>query len=80
MTAAHPRTASARRSLTFAREALSKYIRVQIEKAGTDYALAEQTGIPRSTITTALRRQNVTGLLRVAEKIESATSKNSKKT
>jgi len=56
----------------FAREALTKYIRVQIEKAGTDYALAEKTGIPRSTITTALRRQNVTGLLRVAEKIERA--------
>ena len=75
----HPLTASARRSLSFAREALTQYIRLQIAQAGTDYALATLTGIPRSTIAAALRRQNVAGLLRVAEKIESATSKIRKK-
>jgi len=64
------RIAYAKNHLQLAKNELQAYLENEVYKAGSDYELAEKTGIARSTIRAAMSRGNVTGLLRVAEKIE----------
>jgi len=63
--------AYAKNHLQIAKNELQAYLENEVFKAGSDYELANQTGIARSTIRAAMSRGNVTGLLRVADKIES---------
>lgn len=73
------RIAYAKNHLQHAKTELQAYLENEVYKAGSDYELAEKTGIARSTIRAAMARGNVTGLLKVAEKVEAAKGKNSKK-
>lgn len=64
------RITTAKTHLLLAKNELQAYLENEVYKAGSDYELAEKTGIARSTIRAAMSRGNVTGLMRVAEKIE----------
>ena len=63
----------ARNHLQHARAELMAYLEAEVYKAGSDYELAEKTGIPRSTIRAAMTRGSVTGLFKLAEKIVKKT-------
>jgi hypothetical protein len=46
-----------------------------IEKHGSDYALAKHLGIPRSTIRSAIDRDNLVALQKLAARIKDKSSK-----
>ena len=62
----------ARNHLQHAKAELRAYLEDEVYEAGSDYELAEKTGIPRSTIRAAISRGSVTGLLKLSEKIAKA--------
>ena len=73
------RIAYAKNHLQYAKNELQAYLENEVYEAGSDYELADKTGIARSTIRAAMSRGSLTGLLRVAEKVEAAKGKKHKK-
>lgn len=72
-----PDITKAERLIKDAQNHLTAYIFRQIAEAGNEYKLAEHTGIPRTTIQTALREGGILALRKLAYRLAEAKSKKS---
>jgi hypothetical protein len=59
----------AERLFTAGAENLTRYIRARIEQAGSEKALSDETGVPRSTINDTLKRGGVLVLRSLAYRL-----------